>query len=247
VVTAAALRAFDGPPPRFLLHGLHLTSSHPECRVYAYGAREAGGPDPALEPETAVCEPPGAFASGVGAQLTRDLRALFRDRGIVGPCFNALPHAEPTSTPVLVRGVATRVEIDIEHTMLMPNALHWDELPPLRLRHGSEPVGEILALEYSSLGDELRIECRVDDVEAARMPSFSVCFTPEAYELVDRGGRNFHFRVIRARLDEISLTENPALRSALVERRCPASPPLEDVRYRAVMNQMARLRLAIAA
>jgi phage head maturation protease len=90
--------------------------------------------------------------------------------------------------------------------------------------------------------------CRVDDPEAARMPAFSVCFTPETYELIDCGGRNFHFRVTSARLDEVSLTENPALRSALVQARAPALVnDFVDPRYRALANKIARLKLAAAA
>ena len=111
-----------------------------------------------------------------------------RERGVDVGLFSPLPMAPPADGPVLVRGACTRVEIDAEQTLLMPNALTWDQLPPLRLKHGPEAVGEIIALEYVRLGAELQVTARVDDAEAARMPAFSICFTPEAYELVDRGG-----------------------------------------------------------
>jgi hypothetical protein len=199
-----------------------------------------------LNPEIAS---PSPCAPGVGMRLSREIKQLICDRrAFLDASPSLLPLAAGVEGPMLLKGVASRVEIDIEHTLLMSNALHWDELPPLRLRHGSEPVGEIIALEYSRLGDELRVECRVDDLEAARMPAFSICFTPETYELIDRGGKNFFFKVTRARLDEVSLTENPALRSALVERRCPTSPnDFADPRYRKLANGVARLRLALAA
>ena len=61
------------------------------------------------------------------------------------------------------------------------------------------------------------------------MPAFSVAFTPEAYELVDRGGKNFHFRVTKARLEEVSLTDIPALRlrwSGPARPRCPMTSPI---------------------
>jgi hypothetical protein len=254
MVTSA--RAWTPPARWRYAVGQHHVSMHPECRVLIGeherrqdGPTLAAGPPPPPEPEPAVSEAPRAFAPGVGMRLHQELKALIRDRqAFLERWPDALPLSLPVEGPVLLKGVCTRVEIDLEHTLLMPNALHWDSLPPLRLRHGSEPVGEIIALEYSRLGDELRIECRVDDVEAARMPAFSICFTPETYELVDRGGKNFFFKVTRARLDECSLTENPALRSALIAARAPAfRNDFADPRYRSLANNIARLKLAVAA
>jgi hypothetical protein len=146
---------------------------------------------------------------------------------------------------VLIRGVASRVEIDCMATMLTPNALFWSGAVPLRLRHGASDVGEILSLRYSFLGDELTIEARVDDPEAARMPCLSVAFTPDIYEFVD--GPVPFFRVSRARLDECSLTDRPALRSAKILARCPAGPRIEDPYYRAIANKMAQIRLTLMA
>jgi hypothetical protein len=207
------------------------------------------GPPMPPKAETAVPEAPEPYAPGVGARLGLEAKRMMRERGVMVEAFGPLPLAPPSDGPVLVRGVASRVEIDDECMMLMPFALEWDSarLPPLRLRHGTEVVGDIIALEYSRLGDELRIDARVDDPEAARAPAFSIAFTPAEYELVDRGGRTFHFRVTRARLDECSLTTIPALRSALVEVRAPASPnTFTDPRYRAIQNQIARLLLEAA-
>ena len=172
---------------------------------------------------------------------------MMAERGVAMPAHAPLPLAPPVDGPVLVKAIATRTEIDEAWTILAPKALFWEGLPPLLLRHEGAPVGEILNLKYSPFGDELVIECRVDDLEAARMPAISVAFTPVAFDLVDRGRAQFHFRVTRARLDECSLTDQPALRSALVTARCPAGPKIEDPRYREVANQIARLRLAMAA
>jgi hypothetical protein len=180
-------------------------------------------------------------------RLSRDFKALVLDRKVPLRAWPAMALAPPASGPQLLRGVATETAIDLEHTMLMPNALRWKELPPLRLQHGDAAVGEIIDLKYLGLGSRLQITCRVDDPGAARMPAFSIGFTPERYELVDRGGPHFHFRVDKARLFEISLTEQPCLRSATVSFRAPASPPVADPRYRALQNQLMLARLAFAA
>ncbi len=192
-------------------------------------------PQPAAIPEL--------LAPGVGARLHAESKTLARARGVPIPSLAPLA-LEPAGGPMLLRGVATRTEIDETRTMLLPNALHWNALPPLRLKHG-EICGEILSLEYHQLGSELIIECRAD-AEAAPMPAFSVAFTPEAWKLVDHGGQNFYFAVTKARLDEVSLTDIPALRSALVQVRTEA-PPALDSRYQALAGQLARLRLTLAA
>jgi hypothetical protein len=266
MVTPALRQAFDGRVPKFMLRGMPLVADGGRAftredwlelqreRFPSTGKPAQDGQSPpeghhlAPEPETAVREAPVAFAPGVGMRLHHELKALVCERqACLERWPDALPLAAPVEGAVLAKGVCTRAQIDLEHTLLMPNALHWESLPPLRLRHGSEPVGEILALEYSAAGDELRIECRIDDCEAARMPAFSVCFTPETYELIDRGGRNFFFKVTRARLDEVSLTPDPALRSALVTARTPVTLVVSDPRYQKLADQMARLRLALAA
>ena len=161
-----------------------------------------------------------------------------RERG-VSPDARPLPLAPPTAGPVLVAGAASRVAIDGVMTMVVPSALYWnsDRLPPLRFKHG-EVAGEILSLAYNVLGSELRIEARVDHELARRCPAFSVAFVPCAYTVVDRGGQAFHVRVTKARLDEISLTDVPAPRSALVERRCPAMALPACDRYRGLAQSI---------
>ena len=127
---------------------------------------------------------------------------------------------------------------------MTPNALYWDpdQLPPLRLKHG-EVCGEILSLAYTFMGDELEIAARIDHPEAARMPAFSVAFTPCAYEV-----QALHVRVLSARLDEVSLTDKPCLSTALVTRRCPTSAVGEaPAAYRALAAQFDRMRLLLAA
>lgn len=160
---------------------------------------------PAERPMEPPAPPSAPSFAGVGQRLNRELQTLMRERGVVVEDFAPLPLAAPADGPVLVRGVATRVEIDAEMTLMAPNALVWDpaRLPPLRLKHG-EVAGEILSLAYNALGSELRVEARVDHELGRRCPAFSIAFTPETYELVDRGGAFFHFRVLRARLDEVS-------------------------------------------
>jgi hypothetical protein len=204
----------------------------------------------APEAETPVPEAPEPepYVPGVGMRLTREVKALILERNVPLRDWPAMSLAPSSSGPQLLRGVASETAIDLEHTMLMPNALRWKDLPPLRLRHGDVSVGEIIDLKYAGLGSTLSITCRVDDPEAARMPAFSIGFTPERYELVDRGGSSFHFRVDKARLIEISLTERPCLRSALVQARCSAEPnTFSDPTYRAIMNQVALLKLNLLA
>jgi hypothetical protein len=92
---------------------------------------------------------------------------------------------------------------------------------------------------------ELIVTARIDLEEARRMPALSVNFLPEVYEFVD--GAFWHFRVSKARLVECSVTDRPCLRSALIQVRTAAPAPVADPRYRPLMVQMARLRLALAA
>jgi hypothetical protein len=256
----AALRAFDGRPPPFILRHLPLVAGGGRAytkddilelqrqRAGAEAAQDGpsslAGPLPASEPETAVCEPPVAFAPGVGARLHREIAQLMAERHVQVEAQPLLPLAPPSDGPVLIRGIASRTEIDEMRTMLTPFALTWDALPPILLRHG-EVAGECLSLEYSSSGTELIVTARIDLEEARRMPALSINFLPEAYTFHD--GAFWHFRVSKARLVECSVTDRPCLRSALIERRCPAPPPVEDVRYRALANNIARLKLAVAA
>jgi hypothetical protein len=207
------------------------------------------GPSLAAKLETSVPEaPPEPYVPGVGMRLSREVKALILGRNVPLRDWPAFPLAPSSSGQQLLRGVASETAIDLEHTMLLPNALRWKELPPLRLRHGDVAVGEIIDLKYVGLGSTLQVTCRVDDPEAARMPAFSIGFTPTRYELVDRGGPHFHFRVDAARLIEISLTERPCLRSALVQTRCSVEPnAFADSTWRALQNQIALLKLNLLA
>jgi hypothetical protein len=265
-----ALRALDWEPPRFLLRGLPITIDG--GRVYTRddlvelervrqtdailrrspapaGAQEAQdaptsveGHDPTPEAETAACEPPGALASGVGQRLHRDIAQRMAERNFEVEAHPLLPLAPPSDCPVLIRGVATRTEIDSMRTMVLPHALSWDELPPILLRHG-EPCGECLSLEYSLSGTELIVVARIDLPEARRMPGLSINFVPEAYEFVDKGF--WHFRVSNGRLIECSVTDRPCLRSARITARTPAIAMPGP--YQRLADQVARMKMALAA
>jgi hypothetical protein len=266
----AALRSLDWTPPRFLLKGMALVSNGGRAftrddwlelqreRFTSAGkpAQDGQGPVeghlPAPEPETAVLEPPAAppapFAAGVGMRLSRELDRLLGARGrpLTPP---PLPRFPPSDGPMLIRGVASRTEIDSVMTMMVPNALFWDadNLPPLRHKHG-EICGQILSLRYVNFGAELMLEARVDDVEAAREGGLSIAFTPSEFEVVDRGGRNWHARVVKARLDECSLTDRPCLASARITARTPAiALEFSDRRYQALADQVSRMKLIFAA
>lgn len=156
---------------------------------------------------------------GVGQKMHRDLERLMRDRGLEPDGRPPLPLAPPCTGPQLVKGIASRVAIDSAITMVTPNALYWDpdQLPPLRLKHG-EVCGEILSLAYTFMGDELEIAARIDHPEAARMPAFSVAFTPCAYEV-----QALHVRVLSARLDEVE----PDRQAVSLDRACHPSLPDE--------------------
>jgi hypothetical protein len=249
------------PPRFFYTKGLRLTSDGaPGCVGFnrdqllalraAYEAQEAQN---ALEPETAVLEPqaapPPPFAAGVGMRLSRELDRLLSERGrpLTPP---PLPRFPPSDGPMLIRGVASRTEIDSVMTMMAPNALFWDadNLPPLRHKHGEMICGQLLSLRYVDFDAVLMLEARVGDVEAAREAGLSIAFTPSEFEIVDRGGRNWHARVVKARLDECSLTDRPCLSSARITARTPAiALDVSDRRYQALADQVSRMKLALAA
>jgi hypothetical protein len=187
---------------------------------------------------------PSLCAPGVGAEFNAAVARTMQERGFLAPALPLLPLAPPCLTPVLIRGPCTRVEIDEMRTLVAHNAIVWDALPPILLRHG-EPCGECLSLEYSPMGDTLTLTARIDLEEARRMPALSVNVVPLAYAFVD--GPYWHWRITKARLVEISVTDKPCLRSALITARTAAAAPIEDPRYRAIQNQLARLKLALAA
>jgi YD repeat-containing protein len=74
-------------------------------------------------------------------------------------------------------------------------------LPPLLIRH-RESAGEILSLAYDARG-RLLVEARVDHVEAKRCSGV-------ATTIVQDDPERFHALVLRADLDEITLTPTPA-------------------------------------
>jgi hypothetical protein len=248
VYTAHEMRKAAIRPGMFMVGGEFPGTLAKAVRLVQEAPEASGGHIPAPGTISPVLKPESPSYTGCGARLKRELAQLMLDRGVQPEQHRPLPLCPPSTTPILIKGIATRIEIDGSCTMMMPGALVWDpnDLPRLLYKHHPDQIaGEITRLGY--VGGELMIEARVEHAEAKRMPAFSVGLTPHDFEIVDHGGRFFHVRLTKGLLTEVSLTDLPALRSARVTARAPIAIVSKNPTYRSIGLEMARIRMALAA
>jgi hypothetical protein len=155
------------------------------------------------------------------------LRALRREQGIVldpPPILAPLPSVKP---PMILAGIASHAStFDADHISMRPRA--FGELPPpatipLRLDHTEVVVGTIETLSYGNDGS-LLISARVTDERAVNRPGWSISASIDEYELDER---NITAIVVRARLQEISLVQQPACPYSRVTERSVPNPSVE--------------------
>jgi hypothetical protein len=135
----------------------------------------------------------------------------------------ALPLLPPLVCPQIVEAIASSADIDAERMSFARGSLSWPEdlsQLPLLVRHDAgRPAGRILDLRLDSNG-RLCIRAQVDDPEARRMSGISIAATVSESEVHNEDSASgFYFRITKARIDEISLTDRPANANALVTFR----------------------------
>lgn len=124
---------------------------------------------------------------------------------------------------MIVRGIASRASVDHEHDFIAEGALHWTDLAaiPLLIRHQPGAVaGSILKLERS--GKDLICVARIDEeLPAAR--DFLRAHKEFGFSIGAEAPHTARFRVghitvvMRALIQEISLTDHPANAACRVE------------------------------
>jgi hypothetical protein len=133
----------------------------------------------------------------------------------------------------IVTGIASTPEVDEQRHSVVRGAFDLTKSVPLLWRHQpGDECGRIIRLAY--VGDELHVRALVDDDDkAARATGFSVTFGVLEYEIKNKGRDDYHARVSKARLDEISLVLNPANRACIIRSRerstWPARAPGAEV------------------
>src|SRR5437899_466936 len=89
-----------------------------------------------------------------------------------------LPLLPAVTVPQIVSGLAASPHLDSDRMSFQPGALSWPapDHVPLLVRHDANRIaGKIISLDYRD--GELYVSARVDDLDAARMPAFSVTAT----------------------------------------------------------------------
>lgn len=111
----------------------------------------------------------------------------------------------------VIVGWASTPALDNQRHIVEHGALSFPELPgqvPLLYRHdASKVVGTIELLEWRPGG--LWCEARVEDEHLKDMTHLSACFSVYEHKYVDQYTANQRRIITRARLDEVSLTNDP--------------------------------------
>jgi len=155
--------------------------------------------------------------------MGKALNELMARHGQTLPSPAAVPLSPPTATPMLLSGMASTLDTDIEHVAFAPFAFELPANVPLHFDHSGEVAGRIELLAHSDSG-ELMIQAYVDHEMARRCNAFSISGDVLDYSLHDTGSPSFYARVKRVRLREISLVPNPVNNKARVLKRELPSP-----------------------
>jgi hypothetical protein len=156
-------------------------------------------------------------------RMQSTLRLLRHERGVTLDPAPTLPLLDPAVGPLIMRGVASKASTrDFDGVVTAPRA--FGLLPvsvPLRLDHDdATDAGTIEELAYDADGS-LLITARVTCPKALRRPAWSVAASIDEY-VVDE--RTATATIRRARLQEVSLVQNPCDPHALVSSREPPLP-----------------------
>ena len=154
--------------------------------------------------------------------LNRAMNELVARHGVTLPSPQAVALTEP-SGPMVLSGLASTLDTDIERVQFAPFAFQLKPDVPLHYDHRPIVAGRIETLAFSDKG-ELLVRAYVDHPEAVRCNAFSVNGDVLDYTLHHIDSPNFVARVERIRLREISLVPAPINCNARVLKRELPSP-----------------------
>jgi hypothetical protein len=156
--------------------------------------------------------------------MAKALSELMQRHGQTLPAPALVPLSEP-SMPMLLSGLATTLDTDIERVQFAPFAV--DPLPenvPLHYDHRlDQRAGHIETLAFSDKG-ELMVCAYVDHPAAVRCNAWSVSGDVLEFSLHDSDRPSFFARIEKIRLREISLVPNPIQARARVLHRSKPGP-----------------------
>ena len=162
--------------------------------------------------------------TGLALKMRCELAELARKHNVVQRPPAPLPMMAPSSYAQVLSGFASTGDVDQERMKFRGHAFRLVSARHVRLLHRhdeNQVAGEVQELSYDEFG-RLKIRCRVDHEQARRCAAFSVSGRINEYRLCDVDSPNFYALITDATLDEISLTEIPSNRHALVTSRYPA-------------------------
>jgi hypothetical protein len=161
--------------------------------------------------------------TGAGLKMRVELAALANKFGIAAPRPVSIPLAPPVACPMLLCGQASSADVDLERMAFAPFCFGLPRPSHVKLLYRHDPAtsaGTIEELKYSERG-ALQVSALVTHELSRRLGGFSIGCWIEKYELVNIDSPAFFARVTSARLEEISLTSEPASPTALVRTRFP--------------------------
>ena len=140
-----------------------------------------------------------------------------------------VPLSDPAEGPLMLSGMASTLDVDIERVAFAPFAFEWTGNVPLMFDHTDQVAGRIELLDFSSKG-ELQIRAYVEHPMAVRCNAFSVSCDVLDFTLHRTDSPQFFARAEKVRLREVSLVPAPIQRNARVLKReaadadCASSP-----------------------
>ena len=163
--------------------------------------------------------------SGVLA-LNMRLRALMRLHNVRRDTA-ALALGPPVeASSIRVKGYASTADIDLDRHRFRPGCFGTLDAAKIRLLLKHDPqiiAGTVDEISVDWLGRVL-VTCSVDHPVAQRMPGFSVGVSVEKFTIHNADSAGVYGEIEACVLEEVSLTEVPGNRAALVTERWVASP-----------------------
>jgi hypothetical protein len=161
--------------------------------------------------------------TGMALRMRCELAELAR-RHNVTPVPHTVPLLPSTECSMVLKGFASTGDVDFDRCRFASFSFGLLRKSKTRLLYAhdeAQVAGEILDLGYDPHGN-LLVEAKVSHPQAVRCGGFSVGGRIRGYRLVDTDRPTFHAVIDDCELCEISLTERPANRFALVRSRFPA-------------------------
>ena len=162
--------------------------------------------------------------TGNALRLKLELRELANKHRVTAALPPPLPMTAPSSCAQVLSGFASTGDVDHERMKFSGHAFGLVSPRRTKLLYRHDPnvvAGEVQELFYDEFG-RLKIRCCVDHVEARRCGAFSISARVNEYRICNADTPDFFALINDATLDEISLTDAPSNRHALVRSRFPA-------------------------